>query len=655
MKLIDKLNSLENKKIISLICILVFGVFAHTLDFPWKHFDEQIIYDETILPIPYSLSEFFNFITQLGVNNHFEASSIFHSSVSNLRGTPLDVLFTLCVFMMFKKTAFAYHVFSLVLHIINSALCFLIINRIVKNNSYSFLLTLIWSLHPGNVESILFATNFGALVTYFFCFALMNYYFDKLDAGSKDSISLKSKILIGAIYLFPLFLNEYSVTFPVIIFLYIFSQSCKNLGYKTAFTKFTTMVAPLFFSLVIFFINFISLPVIRTSQENSITLILERVFWFSPQVFFHIVKTIFFPSNLSIDQSSHVLLSDSLITPYSVFCFIFMYGLILLSAITFFKLKNNKFHLLFTTYTFFIIALLPFLHIISPLYNIFSERYLYLPTFFLIFGVAHIFQDSGFRVQGLKTNKRSGLITTTLVLLCIFCGARTYTRSLDWKDSVALFSSTLKNPPNELLKGLREEMLGGVLIETRTDPNSKEKGNKLIEQGYKTLANSLRDYDKSTNREPEIIKAYGLDKKTLNAKTAYLLAYTLDLMNNNPKSVYNLLKPYMEDLSVFDTQLVDLYLSLALRNNDINEVERVVNKVILLKPSAPIFLYKSKVSEIKYKDKVLAERYLLKAFNYFPYDKLTLLSLREFYKRHGNQNKYMKFKQLLDLRNHQRI
>ena len=124
--------------------------------------------------------------------------------------------------------------------------------------------------------------------------------------------------------------------------------------------------------------------------EKSFIITLERIFWFAPQIFFHYLKLIFLPINLSIDQGSFVKFAKTIFDPYAVFCSFLMSGAVLLTLTSLIRVRKKKYFYFFILLFPFFLSLIPFLHIISPLYNIASERYLYLPLFFLVFGFAHV-------------------------------------------------------------------------------------------------------------------------------------------------------------------------------------------------------------------------------------------------------------------------
>jgi hypothetical protein len=154
--------------------LIVFLFYAHTLNYPWKNFDENIIFDELILPMPRNLAEFEMYLREFGVMVYFEASNAFYSSIGNLRCDPIGVFISMFVEMLFQKNALAYHCLSLLLHLINTFILFICLQRCNINILIISLLTLIWSLHPTNVESVLFTCNWPALLNY--CLAFTVFY-----------------------------------------------------------------------------------------------------------------------------------------------------------------------------------------------------------------------------------------------------------------------------------------------------------------------------------------------------------------------------------------------------------------------------------------------------------------------------------------------
>ena len=265
----------------------------------------------------------------------------------------------------------------------------------------------------------------------------------------------------------------------------------------------------------------------------------------------------------------------------------------------------------------------------------------------LIFGMSHFI---------FSTISRRGVAcyASTLVILFIVVSlfsTRTYIRTFDWKDSVTLFTSALKESPNDLFSGLRTGMLGSLL-----SGNSKGKSKNYA---YDTV-NILEGYIKKLEEEkklyedkiPKIIKTYGLDPKTLQAKAAYLLAFTKLGIDGDIKKAYELFSPYMQDFSITDTQILDLYLGLLFTTGNLDEAERILNYVKSKKASPTLFIVLAELSKRKYNNFSKAEEYLKKSFLYFPYDTPTISNLKQLYFQTNKPYEFALFSYLHGIRTH---
>lgn len=642
-----------------ILSLIVFIFFGHTLNYPWKHFDEQIIYNETIFPAALSFGQIFEYLKCFGLNNHFEASSPFYSSISNLRGDPMGALSALFVHSLFQKNAFLFHLLSLVLHMINTCLLFLVIDKIslsfLEDNSYKRLfivsiLSLVWALHPVNVESILFTANWAAVLSYTFCIFVI-YYF--INFNLKEN-SIKNALIVFILFLIPVFMTEYSCTVPLILFLYTYAHLqhtnktqaiIKNLN--ISIKKCIPLFIPFIFFIIHFFSSLTNKNLIPDSG-NSTIIGLERIFWLSPQIFFHFVKLVFFPISLSIDQTAMVKLSKSLFEPYSIFCTLFMYSILLISMLSFIFIRKSVFYFLFILLFPFMVSISPFLHIASPAYCLASERYLYLPTLIFILGFSHLI----FFLLSKNINKKIyySIIFFLSVVLVLF-SLKTLSRTFDWKDSESLFTSSLKSTKSDLFKGLRTALLGSLY--SNTDMN---KGTVYIKNAVVILEKSIEQLEETKkyneSKTPDVIKTYGLDEKTIQAKTAYLLVSTRLGLDLDLKDAYEILKPYMEDKSIIDTQILDLYMGILFANNQLDKAEELLNFAIKKKTNPTILIILSEIYKRKYNDLARAEELLKKSFKLFPYDPQTLDSLRKFYLYANKPVEFATFSYLHGIRMH---
>lgn len=653
----------KNKLIIiicTITCLFVFIFFYKGLDSSWKYYDEDIIFNETILPIPSNFSEALELIRLFGINNHFIAGNTFYSDISNIRSDPINNLLILFVFFLFQKNAFLYHLLSLSMHVLNTCLLFFIINKITETYNPASIklrffitaaLTLLWSLHPANVEPVLFASNWPTLLSYTLTFILV---FCFLNIKTKRSKLFF--ITTFLLYLATLFICEHSVTLPLILFFYFYATNSflnQNASIKESIKVAFKKTLPLFLVLFIFIFYFFFSPLkenIHVITNASLTTTLQRIFWLSPHIFSHLVKLTLFPLSLSLDQTAHIRLSDELFSTYAVFCFTFMFGLIALAKISFFKVKKRIFFYIFILFVPFFLAILPFLHLISPIYNLSSERYLYAPTFFLIIGISHILLSYTNNIKSLRIP-----LSLISIVLIIF-GSRAFFRTLDWNDNYSLLKATINNSPNNLYKGLRLYMLADS-IKTFQGETFEKDINRYYQSAEESLNNALVYYKnkklKHQNNIPEVVKYYGLDPKTLEAKTAFLIAYINYSRDEDPNKAYDTFGPYAENLASFDTTILDFYYKILFLTKNIEKAESILQKNLNIRRLSPIlFVALSDLSEYKYKDLDQTKKYLNESCKYFPYDPATLFALKRFYNIQNDANNFAHYSYLFGLRTH---
>ena len=632
-------------------CLVVFLFYAHALSYEWKIYDENIIFQELVFPIPKSFSEIFEYIKLFGLNHHFEASNPLYSNISNLRSNSFASFITLFVFWMFQKNSFSYHLLSVILHMINTCLLFMILYSIFKSSSKINLflistLTLFWALHPLNIEAVLLATNWTALLTYALCFLTFFICLHFNDSKEKSKIGL---IITFFLFLAALFTCEYAVTLPIITSFYLLAQNNYYLK-KVEIKKVFKAIFPLFIAISVFIVYFFLSPSksnLISSNSNFRLLTLERIFWLSPQIFFHFLKLIIFPVHLSIDQASFVYLSKRLFEPYAIICFFIMFFFTLSLIVTFASSKNIKGFLFFIIFAPFFIALLPFLHIISPIYNLASERYLYFPLFFLTIGLGHLIY---FLSSKLNNNYKTILILL-LSLITLLYSSRTYLRIFDWKNDFTFLKSAIDTAPNNLLKGYRQE---SVAVSIKS-PSAKAYNKKALKSFEKALS-GFRNELHQQNQIPEIIKFYGLDPETLIAKTSFLIAQTKLDVNNNYEESYRIISPYINSINISSSQILKFYYTVLFNTKRFSEAEQLLLKAINKNKISPnVYVPLSDLYEYKYNNLKETEKYLLLSHKYFPYDAITLFGLQRLYKNLNNAEKYAYFSYLFGLRTHDAI
>ncbi len=643
-----------------LTCFIVFLFYLHTLNYEWKGYDENIIPQELLFPIPESFSEIFEYLTSFGLKHYFEAGNPLYSNITNLRSDPVNFFTYLFVLCIFKKNVFLYHLLSLLLHLINTCLLFMILDSVfsnfyskkIQNNIGIFLasiLSLFWALHPLNVEAVLLATNWPALLTY----AIGLFIFLICLSCNHKRTNRSYLLVIFLLFLIALFNCEHLITLPIIIFSYLLAEN-NYYSNKLNLRKVFLNLFPLFLGITIFIIYFLFSPSKVNLYANSLTsslLTFERIFWLSPQIFFHFIKLIILPAHLSIDQALFVHLSKLLLEPYTITCslimIVFVFGII---SSALFSKKTPGF-LFFIIFGPFFITLLPFLHIISPIYNLASERYLYFPLFFLTIGIGHLIYFLTTKAN--KTYKAVLLISICLITLSY--STRGYVRTFDWKNNFTLLQSSLEIAPNNLLKGYLQESLA-MLYKSFSPSKAKIYHKIAIISLSKKLSELKKEALTKDQNIPETIKFYGLDPKTLESKVAFLIAQSRLEEGKDYNETYQIISPYINRVNISSSQVLKFFYNILFQTNRLDEAEQLLSTAMYKNQISPnIYIALSDLYEYKYNDLKETEKYLLLSHKYFPYDALTLFALQRLYKNLNNAEKYAWYSYLFGIRTHDAI
>ena len=644
-----------------LICVLVVLVlFLPTLNRPWLMYDERSIFTGLYFPIPHSFSEIVEIINSFGLNFNIISSNTIYSSNYITRTAPFTQILWLFLNLFFQLKPVLYHAFSLLFHIINSFLLFLILKTIIKtgesNNQITILkrvlcvtLTLIWAVHPVNIESVLLATNFGALFSYAFFFGFL---LDFLINRKKES--LLRGVLIPVLFLIPMLTNEYIVSLPLVIFVFSLYYSLKNNSFKKALRVSSDETRPYFIGLILYVLYFLFISNHRLNQympENAFATLFERIFWLSPQLFFHDLKLIFFPNILSIDQTLFVKLGKTLTDPYSIFCILLLAAWLLIPGILF-LMKKKMSNLFLISWSFFF-ALFPFLHILAPSYALVAERYLYCPLAVLLIGLLKLVIDFT-QSKPYIENKILSSISFLLIISLVGLGIRSYLRTYDWKDNYTFINASYKTSKEPLFKAMRLGMLSKIMA--TLEPQRKEEIRvafletlSLLEEAKKETLEKKKRYQKHI---PAVIKAYGLDYDSLLAKIAFLEASSKCLeLGQDQKVGLEILQPFTKNPKRLDPRITELYAHLLVIDKQYEKARDVLLEALVAYPDTNFLLSNTiDVYNQFLKDKDNAEKYVTKALSLYLYDSNILLKALSFYQNIKNDAAAAKYAYLYGLR-----
>lgn len=394
-----------------------------------------------------------------------------------------------------------FHVFQLFLHISNAIVVFLLMYSFFPI-AFSFLLALIFLVHPINSEAVVHSSNLQDTLFFFFgSLALLVLIKNKNKQFSWKGIAVFSLFLVLSV-----FSKETGLLFGFISFIYAILFSKKNVK------KVATVVGSVVITLVIFRFGIAKIgfdvPIFSPIAHASVFTRMLNM----PSIFIQYLKTFIYPIYLPTIQ----FWLEEKITLFGFFIPL-AFGLIFIAltiiAGIFILKRNRKFlsaYLFFTIW--FVLGISVHLQII-PLELTVALRWFYFPIVGLLGMIAMIYYALFFK---------NAILRKTGFIICLgiipLLAIRTYIRVGDWHDSKTLFTHELQGSEGNYL-------LKNYLATFYIREGEYEKAWPLVEA-------SVRQYEYFGNlnnmavlfaNKKNLTKSEEYFKKALQGRTAYMV------------------------------------------------------------------------------------------------------------------------------------
>ncbi len=354
---------------------------------------------------------------------------------------PLMLLFFSLIDFMFGANSFFYHLLSLTIHLLNGVLFFKLLKKFVPQ-VYSFFISLIFLLHPINVETYAYASNLQDLL--FVCFGL----FAVLVVSSSKLNNSKLHLLNLLLFL-SLLSKETGIIFVLICAFY-----------QYVFQKERNIYRFLWYLGILLLYLLLRVGVAQVTISNTVLspignlTTIERLV-ILPEIISYYISNLFFPINLSLGQVWTSSNSDV----FGIYLPLIIAGAIITIGLRL-KAKSTRLNFIFFL-AWFVLGLLPHLQII-PLEMTVATRWFYFP----IIGLLGMF---GVVLSSYKNANKYKCVW--LIILIVIVGSlsiKTFIRLGDWKNALNLYSVDSKTTKSYLL----EHSLGYELMELKRMPEA---------------------------------------------------------------------------------------------------------------------------------------------------------------------------------------
>ena len=417
--------------------LYIISPFLILLIFPWVTYFNSLNNDFVFDDLPLIQGN----ETSLHLENASDVISIFTQKGSY---RPVRILSYAIDYYFSELNPLSYHISNITYHMATILFVYLITFLLLGNRLTAFLTALLFAVCPVHTDSVTYlAGRRDILFTLFYLIGL--YAFLKYRQTHKFLFILLSMIA----YLLSTGSKEMGVTLPAIFLIYDMvnnlPQEAKEPRLKSARALATALKSIwirhkyfycIFFTGALSFAYykvFISSPSHQKEYYGDSLLITLLT---TGKVILHYLKQLLFPINLVADYSYDAFPLVSSPFGWSDLSPIILLFLILLAL---WRMLNNNKWIAFGGFWFFI-TLLPVCHII-PHHELLAEHYLYLPSYGFVLIAALFFTSL------LENKRRFPLIFSIFIAIILLFSLRIIDRNRDWKNGMALWSKTVKTVP----------------------------------------------------------------------------------------------------------------------------------------------------------------------------------------------------------------
>lgn len=435
---------------ILLLLIICFTVFGKTLNhsFVWDDGGYHLVQNPYLKNL--SLQNLAHFWTNQYQGMYIPASYTCIMLISWISRTVTSAAFDPSIF----------HFFNILMHFLNSFLLFLLLKRLSKKDLPAFLGTLLFMLHPIQVEAVAMVTEFrGLFATFWGLLFLLNY--DRLLRND----AYRSAHVVFCILLFTLSI----LSKPIAIVFFPIALLYSLLIVKTPLKIIRNL------HICLFFISLISIYMTTSSQPGFViqyhTPLFARFFVWMDAVNFYLLK-ILLPLGLSPSYAR--------IPPLVLdFWYTYVAWVIPTGLFAILIIKRKRIPVVLFSFLVFIIGFLPVSGLVPFIFQNWStvaDRYLYIP----MIGVA-------FLVTFFLTEFPKNIFKILFISLTIMCGILSSLVYVPvWESNLTLWSHCIQETPQEANAYYN-------------------RGNAYLR--HKEYEKANRDFEKAIARDPSFRKA----------------------------------------------------------------------------------------------------------------------------------------------------
>ncbi len=398
-----------------LIFIIVLAAFFPLLKNNFVNWDDNMYVTENTV------------ITSLSLNNIKDIFTSFH--MGNYH--PITMLFYSFEYRLFKLNPFGYHLTSLLLHLSNCFLAFLLILLLTGRLPVALLTAIFWGIHPLNAESVAWVSETkGLLCALFYLLSIICYaaYARENRIGKYYNLSL-------SLFVLALLAKPMAVSLPLMLFLIDYVLKRKH-GKAALIDKMPFFVFSVFLGVISVFAQY----TFGAVRGESLFNFLDKIMVASYGLIFYLNK-ILIPVKFACIYPYPFRMGGFLPAQFFLSPFI----IIILSLAVFFSRKHTN-KLIFGG-LFFLIAIIPVLQFVPISLSIVADRYAYMASIGIFYllgeGIVWLFTN---KIKYYRLVRIFVSLLILAIMLVLFSSTRERCRA--WNNSMVLWNDVLEKYPN---------------------------------------------------------------------------------------------------------------------------------------------------------------------------------------------------------------
>lgn len=338
-----------------------------------------------------------------------------------------------------------YHLLSILFHVANALLLYRFLGSLLKNRTLALAVSALFTVHPGQTESVASASALGILLGMFFAMTAL------LSFLRKDS--LRFRILSYAAAALSVLSKETMVVLPGLVFLSQFYFLEYSPSVRERFKNSLRAAAP-YLAIAVFYValRFTVLNFGGTGNlfrtENVFTNSWTARFFTFSVVLVELLKIILWPTTLFMERSTTIPIYVSfgnLPVAAGLSTFFGMMGAA--SYWTWKAVKNRSISPVLPFGTFwFLFGLVPVSNVFIPISTTIVESWLYMTQLGIILVVLHILLRA-FPPGDTVTEKFPLPLVITLCAIAIVFARKTVLQNRVWKTPISFYEHNLKHAP----------------------------------------------------------------------------------------------------------------------------------------------------------------------------------------------------------------